>query len=117
LYAAYYINDVAQKDAHAIAKGSKLPDAQPWMRSTGLSAADWGVITEYMECLKPLKNATERLEGRGKSGRFGAIYEIIPVFKYLLTSLESLSLLYNHVDYSSKPDAPKDHIVINLKVA
>ena len=56
------------------------------MRSDGLTAADWAVITEYVEVLRPLKTATERLEGRGSkqwrlNGRFGAIYEVIPTFK------------------------------------
>jgi hypothetical protein len=116
-YASYHIDDVRRKDTHAIAKGNKLPDAPAWMRSTGLSAADWGVITEYMECLRPLKYATSRLEGRGKSGKFGAIYEIIPVFEYILTSLETLTLPYSHVDYTAHPEAPEDHLVINLKAA
>jgi hypothetical protein len=38
------------------------------MRSTRLSAADWAVITEYIDVLKPLKLATKRLKGRGKGG-------------------------------------------------
>jgi hypothetical protein len=50
-----------------MSKGNKLPDVAPWMRSTGLSAADWSVITEYLEVLKPLKLATKRLEGRSSS--------------------------------------------------
>jgi hypothetical protein len=45
----------------------------------GLTAADWVVVTEYIDVLKPLKSATKRLEGRGKSRHFGAIAEIIPV--------------------------------------
>ena len=54
------------------------------MRSTGLTATDWAVITEYIDLLRPLKAATERLEGRGESGKYGAIFEFIPVFEYLL---------------------------------
>jgi hypothetical protein len=73
------------------------------MRSNGLTADDWQVVTEYMDVLGPLKECTKRLEGRGKAkdedkdeaiddskpGSFGAIAEIIPVFEYLLTTLES----------------------------
>jgi hypothetical protein len=70
-----------------------------------------------MECLRPLKHATSRLEGRGKSGKFGAIYEIIPVFEYLLTSLETLALPYSYVDYNAHLEAPEDHLAINLKAA
>ncbi|KAI0569613.1 Dimer-Tnp-hAT domain-containing protein, partial [Pyrenophora tritici-repentis] len=136
-YAGYRINRVALDDAHAIAHNNKLPEAPDLMRlsrrapiqqvrtrflhlhqrSTGLSAADWGVITEYMECLKPLKNATSRLEGRGKGGNFGAIYETIPVFEYLLSSLEALTLPYAHVNFNAHPEAPEDHLAINLKAA
>jgi hypothetical protein len=50
------------------------------MRSDGLTGADWAVITEYIDILKPLKTATKRLEGRGKTGSFRAIAEIIPIF-------------------------------------
>ncbi|PZC88305.1 hypothetical protein A1F95_10995, partial [Pyrenophora tritici-repentis] len=46
------------------------------------------IITEYMDILKPLKTATKRLKGRGKSGSFRAIAEIIPIFEYLLTYYE-----------------------------
>jgi hypothetical protein len=87
------------------------------MRSSGLSAADWGVMTEYIECLRPLKFATSRLKGRSKGGKFDAIYEIIPVFEYLLNALESLALLYAHVDFDTHPEAPEDHLAINLKAA
>jgi hypothetical protein len=34
--------------------------------------------------LEPLKEATKRLEARGKAGRFGAIYEVIPFFEAVL---------------------------------
>jgi hypothetical protein len=116
-YAGYHINATALADAHAIAQDNKLPDAPPWMRSTGLSAADWVVITEYIGALQPLKHATLRLEGRGKAGNFGAIYEIILVFEYLLNELESLILPYTNVDFNAHPEVPEDHLVINPKAA
>ncbi|KAA8613238.1 hypothetical protein PtrV1_12146, partial [Pyrenophora tritici-repentis] len=49
--------------------------------------------------LEPLKEATKRLEARGKAGRFGAIYEVIPVFEAVLAV------------------APEDHLPINLRAA
>jgi hypothetical protein len=70
------------------------------MRSTGLTAADWAVITEYQDCLQPLKFATELLEGRGKSGNFGPIYEVIPVFEYVLSALEARTRPYERVDFN-----------------
>jgi hypothetical protein len=116
-YSGYHINNIAIDDAHALARGNKLPYAPKWMRSTGLSLADWAVITEYIDCLQSLKKATERLEGRGKAGRFGALYEIIPVFEYLLGALEISAKLFEHVNFNAHAEAPKDHLVINLKTA
>jgi hypothetical protein len=58
------------------------------MRSDGLTAADWAVINEYIQVLQPLKEATKQLKARGKSGRFGAIYEVIPVFEAVLSVYE-----------------------------
>jgi hypothetical protein len=87
-YAGHHIRLLRDEDTYAISKGNSLPTAAPWMRSSGLSAADWGVITEYLDVLKPLKLATKRLEGRGKGGQYGAIYEVIPVFEYILAYYE-----------------------------
>jgi hypothetical protein len=87
------------------------------MRSSGLSAADWGVITEYLEVLKPLKLATKRLEGRCKSGQYGAIYEVIPIFEYLLTYYEDRVKQHKAVDYNAHNEAPEDHLAINLRAA
>ena len=76
-YANFHIKLISQADAIALGRNNKLPDAPAWMRSTGLTTADWAVITEYIDLLRPLKYASERLKGRGKSGKFGAIYEVI----------------------------------------
>jgi hypothetical protein len=59
------------------------------MRSDGLSAADWQVVTEYIDVLSPLKECTNRLEGRSRQGKYSSIAEIILVFEYLLSVLES----------------------------
>jgi hypothetical protein len=59
------------------------------MRLDSLSAANWQVVTEYMDVLRPLKECTKRLKGRGKQGNFSAILEVIPVFDHLLSVLES----------------------------
>jgi hypothetical protein len=87
------------------------------MRSSGISAADWGVITEYLKILKLLKFATKRLEGRGKSGQYGAIYELILVFEYIMRYYEQRVALYADVDYNVHADAPEDYLVINLRAA
>jgi hypothetical protein len=86
------------------------------MRSEGLTAADWAVITEYIEVLKPLKDATKRFKGRGKCGRFGAIYEVIPVFEFLIGRFKQCLRQYERVDFEQR-EAPKDHISINFRAA
>ncbi|KAG9378481.1 hypothetical protein A1F94_011597 [Pyrenophora tritici-repentis] len=97
-YAEHYINALSLEDRRA---------CQP---------ADWAVITEYQDCLEPLKLATEKLEGRGKAGKYGAIYETIPVFEYVLGALEARTRSYEQVDFNP-PDAPEDHLFVNLRAA
>jgi hypothetical protein len=117
LYANSHIDRTARDDAYARSRGLKLPDAPPWMRSTGLTAGGWAVVTEYIEVLRPLKEATKRLEARGKLGSFGAIYEVIPVFEYVLGAYEAILRTYDHIDFNAHPEAPEDHLAINLKAA
>jgi hypothetical protein len=116
LYSSHHIEQIARDDAYAISKGNKLPEAPSWMRSDGLSAADWAVVTEYIEALRPLKEATKRLEARGKTGGFGALYEVIPVYEYILSTYEAIITTYDSVDYSPN-SAPEDHLPINLRAA
>jgi hypothetical protein len=116
-YANHHIKRVRNEDTYGQSCDNKLPDVQPWMQSDGLSAADWAVIAEYMDALKPLKAATERLEGRGKSGGFGAIAELIPVFEYILSYYEQRLKAYKAVDYNAHNKAPEDHLAINLRAA
>ncbi|KAF7577972.1 Dimer-Tnp-hAT domain containing protein [Pyrenophora tritici-repentis] len=97
------VSKVILEDAHAAQRNNKRPDAPNWMRSTGLRAADWAVIAEYQDCLEPLKYATKRLEGRSKDGKYGAIYEVIPVFEYVLSKLEA--------------GRAQDHLNVNLRAA
>ncbi|RYO04899.1 hypothetical protein AA0121_g12589 [Alternaria tenuissima] len=68
-------------------------------------------------CLKPLQIATKRLEDRGKASSFGAIYEVLPVFEYLLRNLEELAQPWIDVDFNAHNEAPEDHLHINLRAA
>jgi hypothetical protein len=86
------------------------------MRLGGLTAADWQVLTEYLAVLKPLLLATKCLEGRGKAGKYGAIYEVLPIYEYLLPEYEQLATMYEAVDYNAH-DAPENHLAINLRAA
>jgi hypothetical protein len=115
-YIGYQIDEQRRRDEHARAHNNKLIAVPAWMRTDGLTAADWAVITEYIDVLKPLKMATTRLEGRGRSGRFGAIYEVIPVFEYLLEQFEERVKGLERVNYAPG-DAPEDHILINSRAA
>ncbi|KAI1521145.1 hypothetical protein PtrSN002B_012428, partial [Pyrenophora tritici-repentis] len=56
-----------------------LPAAQPrlYVREGGLSGKDWATITEYIQLLEPFAEATRLLEGRGRHGRHGAIWEVL----------------------------------------
>ncbi|KAK1912941.1 hypothetical protein P3342_004877 [Pyrenophora teres f. teres] len=59
-----YIEKHVSRVAYEERRGTQS-DAPAWMRSGGLQAADWAVVTEYQRCLEPLKITTKRLEGRG----------------------------------------------------
>jgi hypothetical protein len=87
-YANHHIQRIETEDAYARSRNNKLPDAPSWMRTDGLTAHDWQVITEYIDVLGPLEQATSRLEGRGISGAFGSVAEILPTFEYLLSVYE-----------------------------
>jgi hypothetical protein len=52
-------------------------ERSPWVRLDGLKTADWAVVTEYVDMLKPLQAITKRLEARGNSGRFSAVAKVI----------------------------------------
>jgi hypothetical protein len=89
-------------------RGSTV-EAPAWVRSGGLQAADWAVITEYQRCLYPLKVATKQLEGSSKrhGSNFGAIHEVLPVLEYLLDHLERLAEPYADVDFDAHEEAPE----------
>lgn len=86
------------------------------MSSTRLTAADWQVVTEYIDVLKPLKTATLRLKGHVKGG-FSSIANIILVFKVLLLKFKTTLQSYNAVNHEAHAEAPKDHLAINLRAA
>jgi hypothetical protein len=75
------------------------------------------VIAEYQDCLAPLKYATKRLEGCSKDGKYGAIYEVIPVFEYVLIQLDDQARQFEQIDFSAHPEAPEDHLKVNLLAA
>jgi hypothetical protein len=116
-YANHHIKKIETEDAYARSRNNKLPAVPNWMRSDRINAHDWQVIAEYIDVLRPLKQATKRLEGRGKSGAFGAITEVIPVFEYLLGVYEDRLQCYEDVIHDEHEESPEDHLTINLRAA
>ncbi|KAL2418216.1 hypothetical protein ABEF95_004870 [Exophiala dermatitidis] len=53
-----------------------------------LTDEDWAQLAEIAEALEPFDHITLRLEGDGKSGTHGAIWEAITSLDYLLTNIE-----------------------------
>jgi len=79
-------------------------------------ARDWATINEYIQLLEPFSEATKLLEGRGKVGRHGAIWEVIITFEWLLDELEQQKSRLSQVDYND-PDAPEDHLKVHVNLA
>jgi hypothetical protein len=115
-YASYHIKETEDAEDQARLRNKKPPEAPRWMRSGGLTAPDWAVITEYIAGLQPLKFATERLQGRGKVGSYGALYEVIPVFESLVAELDARLQTYESVNFEPS-EAPEDYLPINLRAA
>jgi len=77
---------VAVASAKRTRKASQAPEQKPrlFIREGGLSGRDWATITEYIALLEPFAEATRLLEGRGKHGCHGAIWEVLITFEWLL---------------------------------
>lgn len=82
---------------------------KPHIVDDALDSDDWHVITTYLEMLTPLEQATLRLEGRPGTPAGGDIWEILPVFEWLLHHFEELKVRYaNH---------PNPHFRHNVNLA
>ncbi|KAG9376557.1 hypothetical protein A1F94_013104 [Pyrenophora tritici-repentis] len=92
--------------------------AQPrlYVSEGGLSGKDWATITEYIQLLEPFAEATRLLEGRGRHGRHGAIWEVLVTFEWLLDQLEALKDRLKDINYED-PDAPEDYLVTHVNLA
>ncbi len=98
-----------------------------------LSAVDWSVISQYLSVLKPLKDATMRLQGHA-GGKSGSIWRVIPVFEELMRHFEEQAALHliravvrpdSHSSNSLPSNEPavddtielEDHFSINIDLA
>lgn len=67
--------------------------ALPAIFQDRLTADDWYTITQYHKILKPIKGCTILLQGYA-GGRFGAIWQVLPVYEHLLAHFEKLKKQY-----------------------
>ena len=116
-YIDYHVDlhrtDLATRRARR--RNVKGPDAPRWVKNGGLSSDNWQVIVEYIGFLKPLENATRRLQGKGKSGRWGEIWEVIPTFDSILQVYEDEKNRLEEVDYDADW-APEVHFKTNINL-
>ena len=70
----------------------------------------------YIQVLTQFKAATLELEGRGKAGTSGAIWEVIPTFDWLVNQLQNTIERLDDAKFDD-PDAPEDHLLINCRAA
>jgi hypothetical protein len=69
--------------------GRRIARSEPSIIRDKLSSDEWAVIAQYHEILKPLKDATQLLQGSA-GGKFGAIWQVLPTFEKLLSHFERL---------------------------
>ena len=70
--------------APLIAKGKKGPLPPLVIAGGALDSYNWDVIINYINILLPICEATKLLKARGKLGLHRAIWEVIPIFNWLL---------------------------------
>ena len=61
-----------------------MPPPPPVIAGGALTSYNWDVIINYINILLPIRKATKMLKARGKSGLYRAIWEVIPIFNWLL---------------------------------
>ena len=103
---------------YKVAENKRATHQEPrkFIKEGGLLAHDWATIAKYAVLLKPFKEATTCLQGRGLSGSHGAIWEVLITFEWLLTELENQKTRLAMIDYND-PDAPEDHLITNINAA
>jgi hypothetical protein len=63
---------------------------KPSVLDDTLTSEDWQMLNNYLEFLQPLEEATMILQGHGKGGSYGVIWQVIPVIEGLLKHFEQL---------------------------
>lgn len=75
-----------------------------------LSSDDWHTLTELHEILKPFKEATLLLEGRGGTGSYGTAWGVLPTIHHFLTHTREREIHYEALARSPEGDAEYHHI-------
>jgi hypothetical protein len=73
---------------------------RPAILDDALSADDWHTIRLYHEILKPVKDATLRLQGHGVN----ALWQVLPSYEKLLKHFETLVTQYPVAEQLQQPD-------------
>ena len=71
---------------------NSLPGTQqPSILDDTLTTEDWEILKHYQAILKPIWESTMKLEGDALQGRDGAMWEVLPVFEFMLEKFYSIS--------------------------
>ncbi len=108
------LQQVREKNARVPNKKQQKEPAESVIVRDALTEEDWVMIKHYMEILKPLMLATKRLEGHPKSGRNGAMWEVLPIYESLLSKLEEFKARFETL--SGKGDEFCNHLVVNIQL-
>ena len=63
---------------------------KPSVLDDKFTSEDWQMLNNYLEFLQPLEEGTMILQGHGKGGSYGVIWQVIPVMEGLLKHFEQL---------------------------
>jgi hypothetical protein len=58
------------------------------LKDDELSETEWADLRRIKAGLEPFRLATKRLEGNGKKGHHGSVWEVLPAFEHILDCLE-----------------------------
>lgn len=118
-YIAYKTDAYMMEAARRRNPAAELASQRPrlFIAEQGLQAKDWATIADYINVLQPFKEATLLLEGRGSAGSSGAIWEVLPTFDWLITTLEGHIERLKEACYTQDPDSPEDHVLLNCQRA
>ncbi|TKA64011.1 hypothetical protein B0A49_09567 [Cryomyces minteri] len=115
-FSQYYIEKLNRERAACRAKGERPPALPLFVEVGGLNSYDWDVVAHYVKILQPLREATKRLEARGATGRYGAIWEVIPTMNWLLQVFEEAKERVAEATTENYPnqEALEDHYSTNV---